>query len=354
MKNGRSLYNAEPSAWSRVAGRVALLVGVLPLLLLAFAWPASQLAPRDLPVVVAGPPPAAEQVSQRLAEQQPGAFDITVVADETAARTAVLGREAYGAVVLAPEGPPTVLVASAASPAVAQLLGQAAQSFTPDGTAAPAPGATVEDVAPSPDDDPRGIAFAAGSLPLALGGMVIGYVLALSVAGTWRRLVGALSASVLAAPVLVAVLHGWFGALAGDPVVETAAVALGLAATSLTVLGLHALMGAPGLALGAVVVVLLGNPLSGANGAPELLPTGWGVLGQLLPPGALVSLLRSVSGFDGAGATGPVLALSAWALLGLAMVLLARRGPARDAGPVGATGPVEAPASTRPVPLSAD
>jgi hypothetical protein len=106
MKNGRSLYNAEPSSWSRVAGRVALLVGVIPLLLLAFAWPASELAPRDLPLVVAGPTPAAERVAERLAEQQPGAFEVTVVADEAAARTAVLDREAYGAVVLAPEGRP--------------------------------------------------------------------------------------------------------------------------------------------------------------------------------------------------------------------------------------------------------
>lgn len=346
MKNGRSLYNAELSSWSRVAGRVALLVGVIPLLLLAFAWPASELDPRDLPLVVAGPTPAAERVAERLAEQQPGAFEVTVVADEAAARTAVLDREAYGAVVLAPEGPPTVLVASAASPAVAQLLTQAAQSFSPDaGTPAAPPGPLVEDIAPAPEADPRGIALAAGALPLALGGMVIGYVLSLTVVGTRRRLAGAVSAAVLTAPLVVAVLHGWLGALAGDPLVETAAVTLGLLAISLTVLGLHALMGAPGLALGAVTVVLLGNPLSGANAAAELLPTGWGVLGQLLPPGALVSLLRSVSGFDGSGAMGPALALTAWALLGLAMVLLAHRAPARE--------PAETSQSDEPVPVPA-
>jgi hypothetical protein len=75
-----------------------------------------------------------------------------------------------------------------------------------------------------------------------------------------------------------------------------------------------------GLALGAATVVLLGNPLSGLASAPELLPSGWGTLGQLLPPGATGTLLRSVSWFDGAGAGTPLLVLSTWCLAGLLLI----------------------------------
>jgi hypothetical protein len=102
-----------------------------------------------------------------------------------------------------------------------------------------------------------------------------------------------------------------------------------MAAIALFVLGLHSLAGTAGLGLGAATVLLLGNPLSGLASAPELLPSGWGSLGQLLPPGATGSLLRSVSWFDGAGAGAPLLVLTAWSAVGLALLgagaLAARR-----------------------------
>lgn len=60
-------------------------------------------------------------------------------------------------------------------------------------------------------------------------------------------------------------------------------IALSIAAISLTLLGLEWLFGTPGLGGGAAVMMLLGNPLSGLASAPEMLPGGWGALGQLLP-----------------------------------------------------------------------
>ena len=53
-----------------------------------------------------------------------------------------------------------------------------------------------------------------------------------------------------------------------------------------------------------------------------MLPDPVGAIGQWLPPGAGVSLLRSVSFFDGAAASGPALTLAWWAALGLGAVLL--------------------------------
>jgi hypothetical protein len=55
-----------------------------------------------------------------------------------------------------------------------------------------------------------------------------------------------------------------------------------------------------------------------------MLP-GWsGTLGQLLPPGAAGTLLRSTAFFDGNGATKPLLVLIAWLAFGL--ILCAVRG----------------------------
>jgi hypothetical protein len=66
-------------------------------------------------------------------------------------------------------------------------------------------------------------------------------------------------------------------------------------ATGLALLGLSSLFGRIGLAVGAAVAVLVGNPLSGLSSAPELLPRGWRAFGQLLPQGANATLLRSTA-----------------------------------------------------------
>jgi hypothetical protein len=84
-----------------------------------------------------------------------------------------------------------------------------------------------------------------------------------------------------------------------------------------------ALGGRAGAAVGALLTVLVGNPLSGVSSAPELLPAPAGALGQLLPPGAGGSPLHSTAFFDGAGAGAPLTVLAAWVVLGLALGWLA-------------------------------
>lgn len=74
-------------------------------------------------------------------------------------------------------------------------------------------------------------------------------------------------------------------------------------------------------------MMLLGNPLSGLATGPHWLPSGWATLGQLLPPGAAGSLLRTNAFFDGATAGFPALVLTGWIILGVALALIAdRRG----------------------------
>lgn len=324
-----------------VLGLVIGLTALLTVLLVAFAWPSSQLGPRQLPVAVAGPPELVVQVERLLARALgDDALDVRPVASREQAVALVEQRETYGALLLTPTGP-EVLVASAGSPAAAQLLTDVGRQIAADGSP------TVTDVVPLPAGDPRGAVLGSGAFPLVIGGIAAAGALALQVPRRGARALGALGVAVAAGLALTAVLQVWLDALAGVYLLNAAVVALGLAAVALPLLGLHRLLGTPGLGLGTAAVLLLGNPLSAVTSAPELLPGGWSTLGQLLPPGAVGSALRSVAFFDGAGALVPLLVLAGWCVLGLLMLLVpggGRDGPAgrRTREPEGAGHPTAA------------
>ncbi|MET8883928.1 ABC transporter permease [Streptomyces rubiginosohelvolus] len=310
-----------PAAPNRRAVAVILLIPLMVTLALwAFAWPAARIAPRDLPVGVAGAAPAAEQLEQRF-EQRDGAFEVLRYADEAAARAAIEDRVVYGAVVATPQGP-HLLTASAASPVVSQLLREAVTASAPEGTRV-----EVTDVVAAPVGDPRGSALGASVLPLALAGMASGAVVTLMGLRGARGALTLLAASALVGLAAAAVAHSWLGVVTGDWWTEAGVLALTVLAIGSAVAGLGALFGQRGIGLGALLMVLLGNSFSGVTSAPQLLPEPVGAIGQWLPPGAGGSLLRSVAFFDGSAAGGPVLTLALWSVLGLAAVLLARRTP---------------------------
>ncbi|RKN43510.1 hypothetical protein [Micromonospora endolithica] len=315
-----------------LAALVAVLaVGLQALLVPLFAAPAANLAPRDLPVAVAGPAPVAGELAGRLAAVRPAAFAVTTVADAAAADRALRDREVYAALVAGEDGI-SLHTASAAAPAVAALLTEAAGQLS---AGRPVP---VVDVVPGDPDDPRGAGFAAGFLPLALASMLAGVLLTLLVQGRAGRLVGLVAYGALAGPVGAAVLHGWLGVIDGDRLAEVGAIGLFATAAAATVAGLGALLGRVGLGLGAVLVFLVGNPLSAVGAAPELLPQPWGEIGQWLPVGAGATLLRSAAYFDGAGGGRALAVLTGYAVVGVALVLL-HRGGRRPAGAGEATSP---------------
>lgn len=307
----------------RMIAVMVLVPVVVALALWAFAWPAARTAPRDLPIGVAGPAAAVTQMKQGL-EQREGAFEVHRYDDEAAARAAVEDRVVYGAVVAGPEGT-KLLTASGAGPVVAQLLKEAVTTQAPAGAQV-----QVTDVAPLPSGDPRGTALAASALPLALAGVAAGALVTMAGLRGARAAATLLGASVLVGITATAITHSWLGVLQGDWWAEAAALSLTVAAPGATVAGFAALLGTPGIGLGALLMVLIGNPFSGAASAPELLPEPVGALGQWLPPGAGATLLRSVAYFDGRGAAAPLLTLSVWAALGLVAVLAGgrRRTPA--------------------------
>lgn len=318
------------SSWTAVTRAVALLTVAVSVLLTAFAWPSVRSSVHDVPIAVAGPAPAVRQISAAVAERLPDAFEVTEVADTAAAEQLILDRRVYGAIDVS-SGTPRVIVASAASTAVAQALGSIATALSQPQAQSTSTTPPVHDLVPLPADDPRGAGLSAGALPLVMGGLLAAVLLARLLHGTTRRISGALAFAVTGGLAVTAILQFWLGSLTGSYWANTGAVALTVAATSLTVLGLQSLLGYAGTGLGAATMMLIGNPLSGTATAPEMLP-GWsGTLGQLLPPGAGGQLLRSTAFFAGHGATRPVTVLATWLTLGVLLCLAGSLRPRRPA-----------------------
>ncbi|MEV0143350.1 MULTISPECIES: hypothetical protein [unclassified Nonomuraea] len=332
----------SPSPWLMVVRAVVLLTAIAGVLLTAFAWPSVRSSVHDVPIAVAGPATAVEQISTALGRRLPDGFEITRVADTAAAERLIGDREVYGAIDVS-SGTPQVIMASAASPAVAQSLHSVAAGLSQAQTQGTGTAVAVRDLVALPADDPRGAGLAAGALPLVMVGMLAALLLTRLVRGTARRATGALAFAITGGLTAAAILQFWLGSLDGSYWANSSAIALTIAATSLSILGLEALLGYAGFGLGAAAMMLIGNPLSGAATAPEMLP-GWsGILGRLLPPGAGGQLLRSTAFFDGHGTTHSVSVLATWLTLGL-MLCLAGGLRARRAATL-AAGPARTPAS---------
>jgi hypothetical protein len=150
------------------------------------------------------------------------------------------------------------------------------------------------------------------------GGIIAGFALR----STRSRLAAVIGISLLGGLVSAALLQYGLGIVDGSYLEVAGVLALLIGAVAATMAGLVALLGRAGAVLGAVTMIFIGNPLSAAASAWEMLPQPWGALGQLLPPGAGVSATRSVAFFDGAAATKPLTVLAIWLLAGLALLLV--------------------------------
>lgn len=377
----------------RVLGIALALTLVLTVFVLAFSWPSVTAEPRDLPVAVVGSDDAVATFRDTLAEAQPGAIELVEADDRDAVVEAIETREVYGGVVLgdtaagdtASDGPasgeaPEVLTASAASGVTHQLMTQLAAQLqrgiqeqaataTADALAAaqaqaaeavetavqqaleaqargerpqapPSGGAeapelpevprvTVTDVVPLSADDPRGSGFTAALFPILLGGMIGGIGISIAVTGALRRVLAVAVYSVVGGAILVGILHFWFGTVPGDWLLDGGVLALSIAAIAAPITGFVAVFGRAGIALGPVLMMLVGNPISGAAMPAEFLPWHWGEIGQWMPPGASATLLRDAAYFPDADASNAWLALGIWAAAG---VLLSLVGHARATG----------------------
>ena len=312
-----------------------LLFALLGVLVLAFALVGSNVAanhapkPHQLPLGVIGTPLVVSAEAASLEHRAPGAFQIHAYSSLAAAKEAILHRDVYGA--LQPASTPLLLVASAASPAVEALL---QKTFT---AAAQKQGKTlvVRDLVPLPSSDSRGattFSMLISLLVIAIISSAIIYLLgrhrpppvrlaAMVAMGVCAGLVAALLTTVI-----IGAFHGHFLAVWGVATLFVLAVGLPIAAFQVFV-------GASGIAIGALMFLVIGNPASGGSSAPELLPGFWRALSQLLPPGAAMTAMRDVVYFHGHGMTHALLVLSIYAILGATTVFTLQilRTPTRTA-----------------------
>jgi hypothetical protein len=309
----------EPPAAIRATGIIVVLVVMLAILAIAFALPAARSKPHDVPIGAAGPQAASGQVAETLEQHAPGAFAITYYPGEAALRDAIHNRDVYGGISLGPDGR-SLLIATGGSPMVAQMLSQIGNGIAQQ---AGAPLRT-EDLAPPTASDPRGAGLAASALPITLAGLLPAVALVLLLKReVWTRFAAAVVFAVIAGASIAALLRYVFESIDQNVWGVAAGLTLGLLAAGLSMLGLGSLFGRVGLAVGALMAMLLGNPLSGLSSAPEMLPSGWGTVGQLLPQGATATLLRSTAFFGGAGATTAIAVLTCWAVAGAALIVIA-------------------------------
>ncbi|MDQ4500737.1 ABC transporter permease [Sinomonas sp. ASV322] len=344
--------------WAHALRAAALAAAIVCVVLIAFAWPSVTAKVQNLPIAAVGSP---DQISQVTSKAPQGALDVRTASSRDDAIAQIQRREVYGAIVLGKS--PEILVASAASPVASQALTQigaqmqqgiqqqviaqlkqalqqaqqraqspqagapqtgAPQGATPAAGSQAVPTVTVTDVAPLSSDDPRGTGLAIAGLPLVIGGILGGVLISLLVSGTWRRFGAVLAYGVAGGLGLAGILQGWFHILQSSYLLNAAAIGLGIAATAAIITGLNALIGRAGIALGAVITILIGNPISSLTQPREFLPAPWGDVGQWFVPGASGTLLRELSYFPSADAAFPWLVLAGWAVVGALLIAVGR------------------------------
>ncbi len=323
------------TAWGRAVGIAIAGAVVVVAILLAFVWPIITSSVQNIPIAVAGSADQVAAVTSALDAKAKGVFEVTAVPDRAAAVDLIKTRDVYGAIVVGQQ--PEVLTASANGAAVSQLLGQLGSQLqaqanqqaaaavqqaiaagkAPAGTVPPTITVAITDVVPLGPGDPRGIGLTAASFPLVLGGIIGGVLISLLVTGPWRRLVSVLVYGLVAGFSVVGIMQGWFGVLQGNFLINGLAVSLAMLATVSLIVGMNALIGRAGIAVGAVITMLIGNPLSSAAQPMQFTAVPWGAVGQWFVPGASATLIRDLSYFPGADATFPWIVLAGWTLLGM-------------------------------------
>jgi len=297
-----------------LVGGLLILVALIGLIGTAIKNP----RPHDIKVGLVGPTPALEQMSTGFASNAPGAFAFTTYASEDAARAAIDDRSVDGALVLA-SGGPRLIVAGAAGDAVTGVItGAFTNVFKAQGQTL-----TVETVHPFAGVDPHGLILFFVVLAVVVSTLVAqaGFGLR-SQSGFGLRLIVVVVYAVLAA--LVGMGMAWL--IAGDYGsgfwVATALVALGSAAVGAVVAG-SARLGAPGVVLAAIIVVLLDLVSSGGPLGSNLLPDFYRWLAPGMPVAQLYSAMRSALYFDSGGIGIPIAVLGAWLAGGLLLMALA-------------------------------
>ena len=345
----------ERSSWLKVIATSVLASLLVALVVLAFTWPTKTMETKNLPVSIAGPEVTVSQFEQSLKDQGIETFDLKQASSREDAERQIKQRETYGAIIFTEGAAPEVLTAPAANAAATQMLNgvatqlnaqiqqkalaaktealtQAVQAGGEQGAQAAAQleqmkvqaeqasamAVKTTAVVPLSESDSSGTGLAIAAFPLVIGGILGGSFSALRVNGTWCRFATATLYAVIGGALTALILSTWFGFIPGDFATLWAAFGATYLATAFFIVGVGALSSPLiGLAVGAVVTMFIGNPISGASMPSVFLPGVWGQIGQMLVPGASSTLLRSIAYFPEVATSDQWLVLGSWIAFGL-------------------------------------
>jgi hypothetical protein len=277
--------------------------------------------PHGLPIGIVGTPAVAEAAGAELARAAPGAFEVHAYRSLTSARTAVLHRSVYGA--FQPVPSPDLLVASAASPAVAALLQRTFAGVASRSRHALA----VQDLVPLPSSDSSGATTFSLVLSLIIAGLAgttLIYTLTRHRPETVRVIVTA-ALGVCAGLITALVTNVLVGAFSAHFFEVWGVATLFVLAIGMPIAAFQVIFGIAGTAIGVLLFLVIGNPASGGSSAPELLPGFWRTLSQILPPGAAVTAMRDVVYFHGHGSSHAFIVLAVYTVLGAAVAMIVYR-----------------------------
>ncbi|MGC2940261.1 MULTISPECIES: ABC transporter permease [unclassified Brevibacterium] len=347
----------------RAIGIAVFAAAIVSAILLAFSWPTVTADPKDLPIAAVGDE---KQIDQVVDNAPDGMLDLKDADSRADAVDMIKHRDVYGALVLGDE--PEILVSSAASPAVAQQLrsmaaqmqqqidkqaisgmqdgldklqgalkaasqapatGQPGAGQAPpaagdgqDVSATEVPQIKVTDVAPLSDDDSTGAGLAIAGLPLTIGGIIGGVLTSMLVHSRRMRAVAVVVYGAVGGLALTLILQSWFGILQGNFGLNVLAAGLAVASTAALINGFVSLLGSSGIAIGAILTMFIGNPISSLQQPKEFLAGSWGDIGQFFVPGAAGTLLRDLSYFPDAAMATQWWVLVGWFALGIALILI--------------------------------
>lgn len=345
----------ERSSWIKVISTSVLASLVVALVVLAFTWPTKTMEAKNLPVSIAGPEVTVSQFEQSLKDKGIETFELKQASSREEAEQQIKQRETYGAIIFTEGAAPEVLTAPAANTASTQMLNgvatqlnaqiqqkalaaktealtQAVQAGGEQGAQAAAQleqmkvqseqasamAVKTTVVVPLSENDSSGSGIAISAFPLVIGGILGGSFSVLRVNGTWRRFATATLYSVIGGALTALILNVWFGIIPGDFATLWAAFGATYLATAFFIVGVGALSSPLiGLAVGAVITMFIGNPISGASMPSVFLPGVWGQIGQMLVPGASSTLLRSIAYFPEVATSDQWLVLGSWIAFGL-------------------------------------
>jgi hypothetical protein len=244
-----------------------------------------------------------------------------------AAEEAIDQQASYAALVLGP-GPPRLLVSSASGFSVAEVLEKATQQITQTTSQH----VDVVDLHPLPPTDPQGLVSFYMTLAASIVGFVTIFQLRANAPGLGLRawlaaiaglaVIGGLALALVADP-LIGALRGPFPELWLAFAAEVAVAAL-FASTMLVVVGRWALIPTW------LLFIVLGNTSSGGAVAQALLPPVYAFIGRFLPPGAIVSIVRTAVYFRHHQHLEPFVVQAAWLAGTLAALLISTRKLGRE------------------------